>query len=100
MRKEMEESLMQVCPLRVLGTCACVMPVASLPQELRADVAASRDMVGRAPAMDALRQVISETAPTTARVLITGEHGTGIVPEPGTALLLALGLAGLAARRS
>ena len=38
-----EESLMQVCPLRVLGTCACVMPVASLPQELRADVAALGD---------------------------------------------------------
>lgn len=52
----------------------------SLVQEtkvLKKKVAQKMKMVGESPAMLHLRDVISRVAPTDARVLITGENGTG-----------------------
>jgi two-component system, NtrC family, nitrogen regulation response regulator NtrX len=34
-------------------------------------------MVGRSPALEAVRELIAKVGPTSARVLITGENGTG-----------------------
>jgi two-component system, NtrC family, nitrogen regulation response regulator NtrX len=42
------------------------------------EVAESRyQMVGSSPALDAVRELIAKVGPTAARVLITGENGTG-----------------------
>jgi two-component system nitrogen regulation response regulator NtrX len=35
------------------------------------------EMVGASPALEAVRELIAKVGPTTARVLITGENGTG-----------------------
>ncbi|HET7470207.1 MAG TPA: sigma-54 dependent transcriptional regulator, partial [Gemmatimonadales bacterium] len=35
------------------------------------------EMVGSSPALEAVRELIAKVGPTTARVLITGENGTG-----------------------
>ncbi len=35
------------------------------------------EMIGNSPAINEIRQMIEKVAPTTARVLITGENGTG-----------------------
>ncbi|MFV1959422.1 MAG: sigma-54-dependent transcriptional regulator [Planctomycetota bacterium] len=37
----------------------------------------ARRMLGSSPALEAIRQVIDKVAPTAARVLIQGEHGSG-----------------------
>ena len=44
---------------------------------LRAELRRADGMVGRTPAMEAVRSVVERVAPTDARVLITGESGTG-----------------------
>src|ERR1700741_4410317 len=44
---------------------------------LRAELAASDEMVGRSPALQGVRDLIARVAPTDARVLLTGESGTG-----------------------
>jgi two-component system nitrogen regulation response regulator NtrX len=44
---------------------------------LRHQVESRFEMVGRAPALETVRQAIARAAPTTATVLITGESGTG-----------------------
>jgi two-component system nitrogen regulation response regulator NtrX len=44
---------------------------------LRAELRGNDGMVGRTPAMEAVRSVVERVAPTDARVLITGESGTG-----------------------
>lgn len=44
---------------------------------LRAALESRDEMVGQAPAIQHIRQLISQVAPTDARVLITGESGTG-----------------------
>jgi DNA-binding NtrC family response regulator len=44
---------------------------------LREDLGLTAEMVGEAPAMQRLRELIARVAPTDARVLITGESGTG-----------------------
>ncbi|HYJ78108.1 MAG TPA: sigma-54 dependent transcriptional regulator [Longimicrobiaceae bacterium] len=44
---------------------------------LRAELAGSDEMVGRSPALQAVRDLIARVAPTDARVLLTGESGTG-----------------------
>lgn len=44
---------------------------------LKKKVARNSQMVGASPAMTHLRDVIERVAPTEARVLITGENGTG-----------------------
>ncbi|HMV34033.1 MAG TPA: sigma-54 dependent transcriptional regulator [Gemmatimonadales bacterium] len=46
-------------------------------RRLRADVGRRYAMVGESPALQELRQVIARVGPTTGRVLITGENGTG-----------------------
>ncbi|HET6675912.1 MAG TPA: sigma-54 dependent transcriptional regulator, partial [Nitrospiraceae bacterium] len=44
---------------------------------LRTKVAGKFELVGRAPVMDQLRQLIQTAGPTNSRVLIGGENGTG-----------------------
>lgn len=44
---------------------------------LRSKVAGKFELVGRAPVMDQLRQLIRTAGPTNSRVLIGGENGTG-----------------------
>ena len=46
-------------------------------RRLRADVGRRHAMVGGSPALQELREVIARVGPTTGRVLITGETGTG-----------------------
>jgi two-component system nitrogen regulation response regulator NtrX len=46
-------------------------------RNLRSQIALEETMVGRAPSFVALLQQIERVAPTDARVLITGENGTG-----------------------
>jgi two-component system nitrogen regulation response regulator NtrX len=44
---------------------------------LRADLGLSGEMIGDAPSIRALREMIARVAPTDARVLVSGESGTG-----------------------
>jgi DNA-binding NtrC family response regulator len=44
---------------------------------LRARAAAEHSMVGKSPVMKTIADKIAKTAPTSGRVLITGENGTG-----------------------
>lgn len=44
---------------------------------LKKQVAKTNKMVGESPAINHLREIIERVAPTDARVLITGENGTG-----------------------
>jgi two-component system nitrogen regulation response regulator NtrX len=44
---------------------------------LRQSLAGTQEMIGSGPAMTHLREEIARAAPTEARVLITGENGTG-----------------------
>jgi two-component system, NtrC family, nitrogen regulation response regulator NtrX len=44
---------------------------------LKRKVTKTRDMVGDSPAIEKIKQTIEKVAPTDARVLITGENGTG-----------------------
>ena len=44
---------------------------------LRAELGAAAEILGRSPGIVALRERIGRAAPTDARVLITGENGTG-----------------------
>jgi len=46
-------------------------------EELRGEALAGREMLGRSPVMQALRESIRRVAPTESRVLVTGENGTG-----------------------
>lgn len=46
-------------------------------QTLRSRVASKNKMIGESPAIAHVRDIISKVAPTEARVLITGENGTG-----------------------
>jgi DNA-binding NtrC family response regulator len=45
--------------------------------ELRARADADLEMIGKSPKMAAIHEAIRVTAPTSGRVLITGENGTG-----------------------
>jgi DNA-binding NtrC family response regulator len=45
--------------------------------QLRARAAAEYSMVGKSPSMKAIADKIAKTAPSSGRVLITGENGTG-----------------------
>ncbi|MEI7981181.1 MAG: sigma-54 dependent transcriptional regulator [Bacteroidota bacterium] len=46
-------------------------------RQLRQKVASSYAMIGNSEAMQEIRQMIAKVAPTEARILITGENGTG-----------------------
>ncbi len=65
---------------RVLVSVKNALRLGSLSSEnraLRAELAASFNMVGESPAMAGMRRLIEKAAPTNAQVLITGENGTG-----------------------
>jgi DNA-binding NtrC family response regulator len=51
--------------------------LASEHQRLRGRARADFDMIGKGAAMRAIFDKVAKTAPTTGRVLITGENGTG-----------------------
>lgn len=44
---------------------------------LKKKIFKTREMVGESPAMEKIKELIDKVAPTEARVLITGENGTG-----------------------
>ncbi len=44
---------------------------------LKKKIGQSYEMVGKSPAMNSIREIISKVAPTDARVMIYGENGTG-----------------------
>ena len=46
-------------------------------KSLRSRVASKNQMVGESSAISRVRDIINKVAPTEARVLITGENGTG-----------------------
>ncbi|HTS88995.1 MAG TPA: sigma-54 dependent transcriptional regulator [Gemmatimonadales bacterium] len=46
-------------------------------QRLRQEAGARNQMIGEAPALKEVREIIARVGPTSARVLITGENGTG-----------------------
>jgi two-component system, NtrC family, nitrogen regulation response regulator NtrX len=48
-----------------------------LARALQAQLGGDDEMVGRTPAMEAVRALLARVAPTDARVLVTGESGTG-----------------------
>lgn len=52
-------------------------PAASSSSKEPVLVASSHPMIGESPVMNHLKAIISRVAPTDARVLITGENGTG-----------------------
>ncbi len=65
---------------KVLVTVDNALHLADLAREnasLREALGATQEMIGGASAMEQLGDWIARTAPTHARVLITGEHGTG-----------------------
>ena len=67
-------------PESVLTTTRAGLELAAARAEakaLRAALAHDYEMVGDAPAMAAVRRLITQVAPTASRVLITGESGTG-----------------------
>lgn len=65
---------------RLLITIRNAMDKSSLINEtkvLKKKVSKTFDMVGSSPAMGQVREMIERVAPTDARVLVTGENGTG-----------------------
>ncbi len=65
---------------RLLITIRNALDKASLVREtkvLRRKVTGTREMLGQSPAIQRIREKIEKVAPTDARVLITGENGTG-----------------------
>jgi DNA-binding NtrC family response regulator len=65
---------------RLLVTVRNALDRNSLVQEtrtLKRKVFKTRDMVGNAPAITRIREMIDRVAPTDARVLVTGGNGTG-----------------------
>ena len=46
-------------------------------RKLRSDVEARYEMIGKSPALESVRETIERVGRTDARVLITGENGTG-----------------------
>src|SRR5947207_5039311 len=67
----------------LLQLVRCALDTRSLEREvafLRAELArtlASEEIVGQHPAMQKLRRMIAQVAPTTATVLVSGQSGTG-----------------------
>ncbi len=65
---------------RLLVTVRNAMDRTSLVQETKAlkkKINQSFEMIGKSGAMDQIRSLIAKVAPTDARVLISGENGTG-----------------------
>ncbi|MBN2169753.1 MAG: sigma-54-dependent Fis family transcriptional regulator [Candidatus Krumholzibacteriota bacterium] len=69
-----------IVPERLLLSLANALRLRRLENEnagLREALAATGELIGASPAMDRLRGEIARSAPSEARVLITGENGTG-----------------------
>lgn len=65
---------------RLLITVRNALDRSTLAKEtrsLRKKVQRSQEMIGESPAMLRIKEMINKVAPTEARVLITGENGTG-----------------------
>jgi len=65
---------------RLLITLRNALEKASLVTEtkvLKRKVTRTREMLGQSPAIEKIKEKIDKVAPTDARVLITGENGTG-----------------------
>jgi DNA-binding NtrC family response regulator len=65
---------------RLLITLRNALEKASLVTEtkvLKRKVTRTREMLGQSPAIEKIREKIEKVAPTDARVLVTGENGTG-----------------------
>jgi len=65
---------------RLLITIRNAMDKARLMNEtlkLKKQVGASLEMIGESPALTLIKELIERVAPTDARILITGENGTG-----------------------
>ncbi len=65
---------------RLLITIRNAMDKSTLITEtrtLKRKVSGTYDMIGESPAMKHIREMIDKVAPTNARVLITGDNGTG-----------------------
>ena len=63
--------------LVTVGNALRLAELARVNASLREALGAGRSLIGSAPAMERLRELIAQTSPTHARVLVTGEHGTG-----------------------
>ena len=65
---------------RLLTTIRNALNTINLKKEnkvLRKKINASKTMIGNSPKMTEIKSIINKIAPTDARVLITGENGTG-----------------------
>jgi two-component system nitrogen regulation response regulator NtrX len=66
---------------KVLTVCRNALAIGKLKEEnrsLKKNVALSRkEIIGTSPAIDRIRKLISHAAASEARILITGENGTG-----------------------
>jgi DNA-binding NtrC family response regulator len=65
---------------RLLNTVRIALDHTQLAQEniqLKKKVSKEYEMVGNSPELDQIKSMIDKVAPTEARVLITGENGTG-----------------------
>jgi len=67
-------------PEAVLTTVRAALELAQTRSEnraLRSQLPHSQEIIGASPAMQHVRKLVSQVAPTASRVLITGESGTG-----------------------
>jgi two-component system nitrogen regulation response regulator NtrX len=72
-----EKPLTPEAVLLTLGSALELRKARELNRSLLEELGDGDEMVGRAPALEKVRQVIERVAPTDARVLLTGESGTG-----------------------
>jgi two-component system, NtrC family, nitrogen regulation response regulator NtrX len=72
-----EKPLTPEAVLLTLASALELRQARELNRALREDLGGEEEMVGRSPAIVAVRDLIARVAPTDARVLVTGESGVG-----------------------
>jgi two-component system nitrogen regulation response regulator NtrX len=72
-----EKPLTPEAVLLTLGSALELRKARDLNRSLMEELGDAEEMVGEAPALEKVRQMIQRVAPTDARVLLTGESGTG-----------------------